>query len=173
MALYSEYLLIGEVGLLDHIVYINKSLTYIRIHSGSFSTSDRQVDLFKNAGLNLINEIVVILKKPVLINDFYLNISAYLKSIICAVIVKNPNSNIFLQIKTIKVYNNEILDKLTFLKNENIFLYNETVRAIKNIKKELPFYIIKSIIKRVIPDTKLKIFRFFLKYFSKYTNKPF
>lgn len=57
MALNSEYLLLIQAGLVPRVAYIDEALVSTRTHQGSWTTSNLEANLFKEAGLNLIKKV--------------------------------------------------------------------------------------------------------------------
>ena len=60
-ALYSEYLLLIQSGLVDEVVYINAPLVFYRVHDSSWSCTNTQAEEYKYAGENLLKESIVML----------------------------------------------------------------------------------------------------------------
>ena len=160
-----------QVGLLPRVAYINSPLTLIRIHGGSFSSSARELELHKDAGINLIRESMAIFAHSVMRDDFQKNLSSLLKSVICNVIVKSEKKRDGDQKLNISEY-------ILLLKNEieslkKLGLNEEGLKSIENARKHIIFFIIKSRVKALIPDEYLKLVRLLASFVSPFTNKSF
>ena len=171
IALYSEFFLLFQVGLLPRVAYINSPLTLIRVHGGSFSSSARELELHKDAGINLIRESMAIFAHSVMRDDFQKNLSSLLKSVICNVIVKSEKKRDGDQKLNISEY-------ILLLKNEieslkKLGLNEEGLKSIENARKHIIFFIIKSRVKALIPDEYLKLVRLLASFVSPFTNKSF
>jgi len=78
-ALYSEYLLLVHTGLLEKVAYINSPLFYYRAHSESWGSTTLDLDLLRQAGMNLTQKSAQIFNNPCLRNDFNWFLSAILR----------------------------------------------------------------------------------------------
>ncbi len=78
-ALYSEYLLLLHVGLLDKVAYIGAPLVYYRAHEGSWGTTNTEVETYKYTGRNLVQKSTEILSNPALREDFNHNLRSILR----------------------------------------------------------------------------------------------
>lgn len=173
MALYAEYYLMIEVGMLPEVLYIKSPLTLNRIHGSSFSSSASALELHKQAGVNLIRQSILLLKQPQLRTDFRDNLSSLLKSVICTVIVKSAQ-----QKDKTYISKDELNEYIGVLKMELDSIDDDDLKqqgtvALASAMSGLPFYKIKARIKAMIPAEKLRFARFILSFISPYTNKSF
>jgi glycosyltransferase involved in cell wall biosynthesis len=60
-ALYSEYLLLVLTSLLDRVAYINDPLVYYYVHEGSWGNVNSELDLYRQAGMNLFERSLQVL----------------------------------------------------------------------------------------------------------------
>jgi glycosyltransferase involved in cell wall biosynthesis len=170
MAVYSEYLLLVQDGLVSKIAYINAPLNMVRVHYNSWS-KDIPVELFVNAGVNLIKESIEILSKKELKEDFQRNLESLLKSVISVIVVKSSSG-------LIRINRTEINDSISSLGEilklmENNSLYNDALKSLYNAKKKIPFFLLKARIKGLIPYKLLGFVHFCQYYFLRFTNKSF
>jgi len=86
--IYSEYLLLVQIGLLKQIAYINKPLIKYRVHEGSWGCASKDLSLFKQASENLIRESITVFSNPELRDDFYQNITSVLKFVVTDYIIR-------------------------------------------------------------------------------------
>ena len=174
MALYAEYLLMVQIGQLPFVLYINSPLSLIRIHDGSFSSSAKQIEfnkqfeLFKEAGIKLLREAIIIFSKPELVEDFKENLQSYLKSIICNVIVKSGG-----KFKKKDILNYKILLEKEFYFLKKTSLYLVAIEAINNSMKGIFVFIVKARLKSFIPAKHLKFARFIQSIIAKYRKMAF
>ncbi len=82
-ALYSEYLLLVRAGLLDRIAYIDTPLLFYRVHAGSWGSTTMDLDLLKQAGINLVQKSIQVLSDPALQHDYEQNVFDVLKLVFC------------------------------------------------------------------------------------------
>lgn len=78
-ALYSEYLLLLQSGLLEKVAYVDSPLVYYRVHEGSWGTTNTELETYRHTGVNLIRRSVEVLSMPPLRGDFQQNVSAILR----------------------------------------------------------------------------------------------
>lgn len=78
-ALYSEYLLLVRTGLLEKVAYIDAPLVLYRAHEGSWGPTNTEVDIYKQAGENLVRESVKVFSRLELRDDFHQNLSSILQ----------------------------------------------------------------------------------------------
>jgi hypothetical protein len=158
MALFSEYLLLVNQGLADKVVYIASPMVSTRHHSGSWTYSNDNYDLFWEAGLNYLRKSLTILTHENLIQDFQQNFHPIIKSIIGAVAVKAWQKKKFNAIHDMKEYNQKIKLEILNIKNQDI--QEKAIKALNNTSKNYSAYFIKSMFKKNIP---LWAFSFFEK----------
>jgi glycosyltransferase involved in cell wall biosynthesis len=173
MALYSEYLLIIRTSQLAEVAYINKSLVSFRVHENSFSKSNIETELFKEAGLNLIGESIQIFANSYLDEDFEKNITSILKSIVSHVIIKMHFQYKIIPVVKIAEYRLSIEKKFNILKKSQGHLYDKSIRCVKVAFDGVPRYILKARLKHIIPTNILKLVHKLNFIISKYTKKPF
>jgi len=171
MALYSEYLLIIEAGLLPNVAYIDEALVSFRIHNNSWSASTVEVELYKQGGINLIRESIKIFLTKELEDDFQDNLESILKSTICMVIVKIMTRSKKVDKEEIKNFISLIEIELKSLKEEPLF--NTATNSLKTAIKNMPWYIFKARLRTLIPDKYLKYVHNPRAIISQYTNKSF
>jgi hypothetical protein len=75
-ALYSEYLLLVQCGLLEKVVYLNERLVLYRIHDASWGCSNVERELYVAAGKNLIARSLEVLQHPKLRRHLRASVSA-------------------------------------------------------------------------------------------------
>lgn len=78
-ALYGEYLLLMQAGLLAHVGYLDEPLVYYRTHQGSWGCGNADLHLFKEAGANLFARGIGLLSQPELVEDFADNFPSLLQ----------------------------------------------------------------------------------------------
>jgi glycosyltransferase involved in cell wall biosynthesis len=171
MALHSEYLLLIRAGLLSKIAYINVPLVTTRVHEKSWTCSNSDVELFKEAGINLIRESIVILSTSELKDDFQNNLTSILKSVLSSVIMKSTIQNKKLGMQEIRDYIYLIEKEIKLLKGSA--LYECAVSSLDTAHKNIYRYIIKAKLKTLTPFRYLKFAHMSLSIFSRYTGKAF
>lgn len=171
MALYSEYILIIRDGLLNNVAYLSSQLVACRVHEKSWSCNNTQAELYKEAGLNLIRESILVLSEPKLISDFQKNLTSLLKSIISVAIVKKKRAGQLMTKKELSDYLFHI--KKEFEPLEKLGLLKSSQKCLVLAKMNIPFFYIKAVVKDLIPDTRLKYMHYGLSLISRYTNKSF
>ncbi|MFH0855112.1 MAG: glycosyltransferase family 2 protein [Candidatus Omnitrophota bacterium] len=122
IALYSEYLLLLRSGMFENIAYLDAPLVFYRSHELSWGCSNAQAQEYKDAGLNLISESLVILANPLLKDDFEVNFVSLLK--LCA---GDFLRKLYLKDKCVKIrglirYFSLLGNKIEPLKGSNIYL---------------------------------------------------
>jgi glycosyltransferase involved in cell wall biosynthesis len=171
IALHSEYLLLIRSGLLSEVAYVDAPLVSTRMHDNSWTCSNSDVELFKQAGINLIRESVVILSNDSLKDDFSENLSSVLKSVISAVVVKTVMCNKQLDVQEITRYRSLIEAEFNPLRGTP--LYDCAVSNLDTTFNYIPLYISKARLKMLMPFKYLKYVHMVLSLFSRYTNKAF
>ena len=73
--LYSEYLLLNQVGLQNKVAYIDEPLALYRVHEDAWGCKTNDLLLYRQASENLIQESITIFLDSELRNDFHQNIS--------------------------------------------------------------------------------------------------
>jgi len=170
-ALYSEYLLLIGVGVLSEVAYINDHLVSSRIHKTSWTSSTSDVVLYKQAGINLIRESMVILLNDELKDDFNQYLSSILEFVISSVIVKIIKRNKQLDIQEITRYRSLIEEEFNPLKGSA--LYEMAMSGLDTALKNVPRYRAKARIKMITPLGCLKFAHMARSLFSQHTNKAF
>lgn len=171
MALHSEYLLLIRSGLLSNIAYIQTPLVSTRVHEYSWTCSNTDVELFKQAGRNLVRESLTILSSAELKDDFKDNISSVLRAVLSAVIVKSIMRNRHLEVNEIREYVSAIRGEFDLLKNTELF--NHAMTSLDAAYKNMPLDIIKAKFKIVMPKQCWKYVHIARSLVARYTNKPF
>jgi len=77
--LYSEHLLLIQVGLQEQVLHIDKPLVLYRIHEDAWGCTTNDLLLYKQASENLLRKSITIFKNPELRDDFRQNIASVLK----------------------------------------------------------------------------------------------
>jgi glycosyltransferase involved in cell wall biosynthesis len=155
MAVYSEYLLIIKAGLLPEIAYINAPLVSCRTHDTSWSSTNLEVDLFKQAGINLLRESLIILSHEKLKDDFHFNLASILKSVISNVIIKLVMQNNHFDKKDFQEYVSLMREVFNPLKGTA--LHESAISSLDCALKEIPWFIYKAKLKMLIPHRYLKL----------------
>jgi hypothetical protein len=169
MAIYSEYLLIIRAGLLPEIAFINAPLVSYRAHDTSWSSTNLEVELFKQAGINLIRESLMILSHDELKDDFQLNVASLLKSVLGNVIVKLIMLNNQFDMKDLQVYISLIREAFTSLKGTT--LHESALSCLETALKEIPWFIYKAKLKMRIPHRYLKFMHIARSALSRFSMK--
>jgi hypothetical protein len=128
----------------------------------------KQIELFKEAGINLIRESMLIFSKPQLLDDFSTNMQSYLKSIICNVIVKSGGK---LNRRDIFEYKVLLEKEFELLKDPSLYL--QAMDAMRYALKGMPLFIFKARLKSFIPAKHLKFARYIQSMISKYRKMAF
>jgi len=171
MALFTENLLLIRVGLLPRVAYIDAPLVSSRVHEDSWTCSNMDVELFKQAGRNLIRESIAILSRVELRNDFQDNITSVLKSVLGAVIVRSIYRNKTLDRNELRDYFSSIREEFEPLKESA--LYHTAELGLGAAYKTITWDIAKAKLKKVMPHECLKYVHFARSLISRYTNKAF
>lgn len=79
IGVYCEYLFLVRCALLDRIVYVNAPFVLFRIHSESWSESDREFDKYIEAGRELVRRCGEVLRHPTLADDYNANLMTICK----------------------------------------------------------------------------------------------
>jgi hypothetical protein len=80
--LYSEHLLLNQVGLQEQVVHIDKPLVLYRIHEGAWGCTTNDLLLYKQASENLLRRSISIFKNSELRDDFRQNMDSVLKFVV-------------------------------------------------------------------------------------------
>ena len=80
--LYSEYLLLSQVGLQSQVAHIDEPLALYRIHGDAWGCHINDLSLYKQAGGNLVRKSIVIFLHPDLRDDFRQNMAYFLNFVI-------------------------------------------------------------------------------------------
>ena len=170
-ALHSEYLLLIGAGMLSKVAYINDPLVSSRIHKNSWTCSNDDADLFKQAGINLIRESIVVLSNDGLKDDFNENLSSILKSVISALVVKIVMCNKQLDIEEIERCRSLIEEEFIPLKGSTF--YEMAMSGLDTAFKNVPRYNFKAKIKMIMPLGCLKFAHTVRSLFSQHTKNAF
>jgi len=154
MALHSEYLLLIGAGMLSKVAYINAPLVSSRIHLNSWTCSNSSVELFEQAGINLIRESIVVLLNDSLKDDFNENLLSILESVISATIVRSITSKKQIKLQKIQEYRSLIEEEFNPLKGSVFF--EMAISGLNTAIQNIPKYILKAKIKKLMPFWFLK-----------------
>jgi glycosyltransferase involved in cell wall biosynthesis len=171
MALYSEYLLIVNDGLLPDVAYINAKLVGNRVHDDSFSSKSSDVELFSHAGVRFIHESILILSQDSLKNHFEENVTSLLKSIISVVITKSTLRGISITRNELSEYFNQIRKEFKIIQSNE--LQKCAVKCLNKMENHIRLFRLKAILKNIIPLKYLKYAHIGASFISKFTNKAF
>ena len=72
-ALYSEYLLLIQAAARGSVGYVNDPLVYYNLHGGSWSNVNTELDLYRDAGINLIEKCLEEFRSASLVQDLNQN----------------------------------------------------------------------------------------------------
>lgn len=167
IALYTEYALIMKVCQEKEIIYIDNKLVSARNHIGSWSVYNNDLDLFKDAGIGLIDNAIEIFTHPSLINNFNCNLKNLNKSILGAVIIKIIGARKIFDKKEYAAYLEKVLYVIGNIPNEK--LRNIAVKDLEKIQSLNIFHIFKGYIKIYVHKNilfKLMRFKSLLKLFK-------
>jgi glycosyltransferase involved in cell wall biosynthesis len=171
MALHSEYLLLIRTGLLSEIAYINEPLVTTRVHENSWTCLNSDVELFKEAGINLIRESIMILSTSEIKDDFQNNLTSILKAVLSSVIMKSTIQNEKLDMQEFQMYIYLIENEFNPLKGSA--LYKSAMSGLDTALKNVSRYIFKAKLKMITPFRYLKFAHMVLSIFSRYSKKVF
>ena len=149
MALHSEYLLLFNAGLLPEIAYIDNPLVSYRVHRNSWTISNDELELFKQAGINLIRKSIEIFSTTELKEDFQNNLTSILKLILGSVIGKNMQQNRKLDLPEIEKYVSAMTSEFHPLVGSP--LYYSAVESLNAARKNIPRFILKARLNMVLP----------------------
>jgi glycosyltransferase involved in cell wall biosynthesis len=170
MALHSEYLLLLGAGMLPRVAYINSPLVSSRIHKNSWTCSNSDAELFRQAGIALIRESIVLFSSDGLKDDFNENLLSILKSVISATVVKIIICNKRLDVQDIMRYRSLIVEEFNSLKGSAF--HEIAMSALDEALKNVSRYVFKARIKMIMPLGCLKFTHRLLSIISRY-HKPF
>lgn len=74
IALYSEYLFLAKCGLFERILFVDAPLYGYRLHEGSWSETNTELDMYLTAGENLVRRSSEVLRVPELVADYSANL---------------------------------------------------------------------------------------------------
>jgi glycosyltransferase involved in cell wall biosynthesis len=150
IALYSEYMIINKVGLLNKVLYIESPLIISRAHSSSWSVYNQQFDLYKEAGLNLLRESIPIFQNQKLVAEFESNVRALITFIISAFVMKSIQAGKYFNLNTdLKSYI-KLIDQILF----DICspgLYEKAQIILKKVESRIYLLKIRALLKVLIP----------------------
>jgi hypothetical protein len=171
MALHAEYLLLIKAGLLTSIAYLPAPLVSTRVHDQSWTCSNNDLPLFKQAGMNLIRESVAILSTDGLKDDFKDNFFSVLRAVLSSVIVKTIMQNKHLDVSEIQEYVSAIRAEFDPLKGSDLF--NHAVVSLDVAYKKMSRDVLKAKCKNIMPKQCWKYVHIARSLVARYTNKPF
>jgi glycosyltransferase involved in cell wall biosynthesis len=156
IALFSEYLLLVQQISAEKVVYIDNPLVSTRHHSGSWTYHNDDVAIFKEAGLNYIEECYAVLSKSPDIVTI-----ASLLSIIIEFVVATVSVKIWMQ--GYSGAHQEIKKYVSNIQSLSVLISGDVL--VPNLDHELDFkiskswmYFLKATLKKYVP---LSIFSFF------------
>jgi glycosyltransferase involved in cell wall biosynthesis len=171
IALYSEYLLIFQIGLLNETVFVNSPLIGNRVHENSWSFSNRDLEVYRQAGINLLRECLKIFSNSILREDFEKNLTFLLKLILSSFISKGKiGANSFSK-KDIEDFIDKIEYELTYLKD--IELYNYSRTSIHKVKNYIPLFYFKSFLRGLMSSSRMGFARGLIFFIHRYIKKIF
>jgi len=171
MGVYAEVLLIFRAGLLSKVAYVNEMLVANRVHEDSYSCKSTEADIYKEAGIQLIRESILIFSAESLKEDFVMNLTSLLKSVISVVITKSKIGGVPIRKIELSEYISAI--KVEFEPLKKIGLYDNALTSLNAAKNGIFLYRIKAFLKTLLSFKQLKYAHIALSYISKYTNKSF
>ena len=74
IALYSEYLFLAKCGLFERVLFVDAPLYLYRLHEGSWSESNTELDKYLTAGENLVRRSSEVLRAPELVENYSANL---------------------------------------------------------------------------------------------------
>jgi hypothetical protein len=169
MALYTENLLLIQNGLLNKVAYIDAPLVSSRVHRDSWTCSSNDVEMFKQAGRNLIKESIVILSKAQLKDDFGENIASLLEFVLGSVVVKSA-------MRSRRIDDQEIQEYMSFIEREFQPLrgspeYECAICGLNMAYSKIPMYIMKVRLKRLTPPGCLKFVHIAQSIYQRYVRR--
>ncbi|HUX95567.1 MAG TPA: glycosyltransferase [Bacteroidales bacterium] len=171
MAVYSEYFLIFKAGLLDKIAYLNSNLVVNRVHENSWSCNSNEASIYRQAGINLVRESLLIFSDHRIRKDFPQNIISLFKSVISVVITKNRMAGLHVTRSDITHFVSEIKKELKLLEDPELLL--EASKCLNKSIRYIPLFRLKGYIRSIIPIKYLVVAHYFSSLVSPYTNKSF
>lgn len=85
IAIFSEYLLIMQISLLEQVLVIDAPFICLRVHGGSWSESNRDYQSYRTAGINFLKASLEIFQSPLADGyDFRKNVTGAIKLILKA-----------------------------------------------------------------------------------------
>lgn len=160
---YGEYMLIINAGLLEKVPYSHAPMIYYRIHQGSWSASNNDVEIRKKAGLNLIRRSIAVLSSEKLQEDFEANLKDIFRLCLdkigdsCIRSGKLSPFKIFGELYSIRCYDTMKDNGLHGVIRKCYY----KAMIISLIHMSVPFF--KEIVKKVTPYFMIEIYRNFKK----------
>jgi len=171
MAVYSEYLLIFRSGLLKNVAYMNSKLVASRVHENSWSCKSTDVLIYRQAGVNLVHESLLIFSDPRISEDFSNNLTSLFNSVISAIITKSSMAGLRISRRDVMEYASGLKKELAILKDPE--LIKDAEKSLKKALRNIPFFHIKGWLRSRISVRYLKLAHYISSLVSKYTNKSF
>ncbi len=147
-ALHSEYLLIMKSGILNDVIYIPEPLLVTRSHSNSWSSNNKDLRYFMEAGHNLLNEAFNIFSHATLKSDFSENMSEITNFILGSIVVKIIETDSSFCNKKFDFFVRRT-EKTILAKNDKNF-GSETSHILKQFARTIFIYRIKGYIKNYL-----------------------
>jgi hypothetical protein len=171
LALYSEYFLLIRSGLLNKVAYIDTPLVLYRNHESSWSSTNTEVELFKQAGKNLVRESIKVFTRPELRDDFKQNLTSILKLSLSAVVGKIVGRDGHLKEHELMEYLFSIKEQFSSLKGT--MLYNIALDSLTQAGKGMIWQVAKARFKFVAPYSLIKFARRVSSFISQYEHGAF
>jgi glycosyltransferase involved in cell wall biosynthesis len=171
IALHSEYLLLVRAGLLEEVAYIDAPLILYRDHKSSWSSTNTEADLFKQAGKNLVRKSVEVFTRPELIDDFQQNLTSILKLSLSAVVGKIVGRDGHLNEHELMEYLFSITEQFSSLKGT--VLYKIALDSLTQAGKGMIWQVAKARFKLVAPYSLIKFARRVRSFVSQCEDRAF
>jgi len=171
MALHSEYLLLIMAGLLPEVAYVDAPLVSSRVHGDSWSCSNNDVELFKQAGINLVKESITVFSRGELVGDFQANLASVLKSVLSSVVMRLVMREKKLDKPVIESYAAAVAQEFAPLKGSPLHKY--ALEALAAAVGRLPGYVLKARLKMLTPRRFLKFAHVARSILSRSSGKAF
>jgi glycosyltransferase involved in cell wall biosynthesis len=171
MGVYSEYLLLIQDGTLPAVAYIDSRLLGYRVHGGSYSSSNSLLEVYKEAGINLLRQSLPILCTDNLKSDFHNNIISIIKSIISMVIIRSRMGGTMLTNQEIAAYCSEILSEFNNITDNEMKI--SAVKSLSISKNQIFLFKIKAFMRASLTVDQLKYAHILQSFISRFTNKSF
>lgn len=104
IAIFSEYLLIMKISVLEEVIFIDAPLIYYRAHEESWSANNKNHEAYKIAGINFLKMSIEIFKSPLVVENYFRkNLTGAMKLILKEVaLIGARRGNIFILLSNIE-----------------------------------------------------------------------